>query len=225
MANVKELSNKTNTLIKEISNKRNTLIKELSEEEFSIYFEDLINKFYEILSTFDNSYTNYGHNLDKVYNLIKEAKQLNKHRFNNLDNYELGLRVNKADDIIYELHIKLHFLEEEIKRDKEFNVLMKITFITDNLKGLLEAYKKAPSEELKEVISNNIETIEYLLESDVMKEIKVSSLDSFVNEVEENINNISEGCLNIGSINSFGYIKAEVIENYETVKKELQEVI
>ena len=211
--------------VKELSNKRNTLIKELSEEEFSIYFEGLINKFYEILSTFDNSYTNYGHNLDNAYNLIKEAKQLNKHKFNNLDNYELGLRVNKADDIIYKLHIKLHFLEEEIKRDKEFNVLMKITFITDNLKGLLEAYKKAPSEELKEVISNNIETIEYLLESDVMKEIKVSSLDTFVNEVEENINNISEGCLNICSVNGFGYIKAEVIENYETVKKELQEVL
>lgn len=94
---VKDVDNFEDNIEKELQKK---LLK-LDKEEFKKYFEVLIEKYYNTLFSFDRSYNNYVENSHKKYNIIKRVKSLCSSEYNNLDNYELFVRMVKAEEIAY----------------------------------------------------------------------------------------------------------------------------
>lgn len=131
---VKDVDNFEDNIEKELQKK---LLK-LDKEEFKKYFEVLIEKYYNTLFSFDRSYNNYVENSHKKYNIIKRVKSLCSSEYNNLDNYELFVRMVKAEEIAYNQMNTLYFMESSYNRIIYFNAVQEVIYITDTLSILID---------------------------------------------------------------------------------------
>lgn len=144
-----------NKYVKDVEGIEDNIEKELQQkllmldkEEFKKYFEGLIEKYYSTLFSFDKSYTNYVKNADKKYKPIKTVKSLCSSQYNNLDSYELFIRMVKAEEIAYNQMNRLYFMESSYSRIIYYNAIQEVIYITDTLSILIKLYEETSSEEL-----------------------------------------------------------------------------
>ena len=152
MVNAKKYSKDVDNFEDNIEKELQKKLLKLDKEEFKKYFEGLIEKYYNTLFSFDKSYNNYVENSHKKYNIIKRVKSLCSSEYNNLDNYELFVRMVKAEEIAYNQMNSLYFMESSYKRIIYYNAVQEVIYITDTLSILINLYEKTSSEELLSTI-------------------------------------------------------------------------
>ena len=106
----KDISNIESSIEEELKEK----LLSLSNEDFKQYFEAIIDKYYNVLFTFEADYSKYYEESKKKYKLIENVKSIVKTEFNNLDNYENYVRLKKAEEIAYNQMITLYFMESSV---------------------------------------------------------------------------------------------------------------
>ena len=144
------------------------LLLGMNKEEFSEYFKQLIEKYYEVLFTFQNDYSKYYEESIKQYDLtIKMVKDLLKQKYNNLDNYENLERLKQAEGIAFKQMNTIHFLEDNYTDLIYYNAVQEIVYINRTLSSLIGLYEKEPSEALLEIIEDR-----FTATIDVIKQAK-----------------------------------------------------
>ena len=144
------------------------LLLGMNKEEFSEYFKTLIEKYYEVLFTFQNDYSKYYEESIKQYDLtIKMVKDLLKHKYNNLDKYENFERLKQAEEIAFNQMNTIHFLEDNYTDLIYYNAVQEIIYINRTLSSLIGLYEKEPSEALLEIIEDR-----FTATIDVIKQAK-----------------------------------------------------
>ena len=148
-----------NKLEKDIAKKEEELLQEfkeellaMNEEEFKQYFNHLIDKYYKIAFTFEANHSKYYEETKKQYKTIKKVKRMLASTYNNLDNYENGIRLEKAEDIAYNYMIELNSMEKSYNNIVYHNCTQELIYINSSLTNLIDLYEKEPSEALVDVI-------------------------------------------------------------------------
>ena len=150
-----------NKLEKDIAKNEEKILQKLKEElesmdtkEFEQYFNQLIDKYYNILFTYDNNYSRYRDNSKKEYDIIKNVKSLLSSKYNNLNNYEAHIRYDKAEDIAYNQMNQIHIMEDKYSNTIYYNAIQELKFITTTLSSLVASYKKNKSKDMLVVIES-----------------------------------------------------------------------
>ena len=150
-----------NKLEKDIAKNEEKILQKLKEElesmdtkEFEQYFNQLIDKYYNILFTYDNNYSRYRDNSKKEYDIIKNVKSLLSSKYNNLNNYEAHIRYDKAEDIAYNQMNQIHIMEDKYSNTIYYNAIQELKFITTTLSSLVASYKKNKSKDILAVIES-----------------------------------------------------------------------
>ena len=176
----------TNKLEKDILKKEEELLQEfkeeleaMNEEEFKQYFNHLIDKYYKMAFTFQANHSKYYEETKKQYKTIKKIKRMLASKYNNLDNYENSVRLEKAEDISYNYMIELNSMEKSYTNIIYHSCTQELIYINSFLTNLIDLYEEEPSEALLKVIegalTNAVEmlrTINKLPVHDNIEEIK-----------------------------------------------------
>lgn len=149
----------TNKLEKNIRQKEEELLQEfkeellaMNEEEFKQYFQQLIDKFYKVLYTFEEDYSKYYEDSKKQYKIIKQVKRMLASKYNNLDNYENGIRVEKAETIAFNYMMELNSMEKSYSNIIYHDKTQELILINTTLTNLIGVYEKTSSEDVLRVI-------------------------------------------------------------------------
>lgn len=177
----------TNKLEKDIRQKEEELLQEfkegleaMNEEEFKTYFKSLIDKYYKIAFTFEANYSKYYEETKQQYKVIKQVKKMLASKYNNLDNYENGIRLGKAEDIAYKYMIELHSMEDSYSNIIYHDKTQELILINKTLTNLIGVYEKTSSEDILRVIE------EFLLGTVILiKEAKKLPLNDSLEDIKE----------------------------------------
>lgn len=163
MFNTRSLEKEIETIEANIEEELKEKLLALSDEEFKKYFESLIDKYYNIAFTFEKDYSKYYDETKKKYRLIKEGKSILASKYNNLNNYENSLRLEKIEDIAYKQMIELNSMETSYSNIIYHSKTQELIFINETLTNLIELYETKPSEELLSTIGNTLKRTVYLI--------------------------------------------------------------
>lgn len=149
----------TNKLERDIAKKEEELLQEfkeeleaMNEEEFKQYFNHLIDKYYKMLFTFQADYSKYYEESKQQYKTIKKVKRILASKYNNLNNYENGIRLEKAENIAYKYMVELNSMEKSYNNIIYHGATQELIYINTTLTNLIDLYEKEPSEALLDVI-------------------------------------------------------------------------
>lgn len=159
-----------NQLEKDIVQKEEELLQEfkeeleaMNEEEFKQYFNHLIDKYYKLAFTFEANYSKYHDETKKQYKTIKKVKRMLASKYNNLDNYENGIRLGKVEDIAFNYMNELNSMEKSYNNIIYHSATQELIYINSTLTNLIDLYEKEPSEALLDVIEGALtKTVELL---------------------------------------------------------------
>ena len=233
-----------NKLEKEIAKKEEELLQEFKEEllamdkeEFKEYFKLLIEKYYNVLFTFDSNYSRYRDNSKKAYDLIKNVKSMLGSKYNNLENYEAFVRFDKAEDIAYNQMNLIKSMEDSYSNTIYYNAIQELGYINKTLSSLVELYKTNPSEELLEVIESVFNEDLATIIRDIKKLPTYENLTDYKEKIvyrKEHLKKLSEKELEaVPDVMEFDYYTIpvlsvrlpEILEEFNSIVTELEAIL
>lgn len=197
----KEVDNAEANIEKELKEK----LLNLSKEDFQKYFEKLIDKYYKIVFTFEEDYSKYYDETKEYYKIIKKVKSILASTYNNLNNYENYVRLDKVEDIAYKQMLELNSMEKSYSNIIYHTKTQELIFINETLTDLINLYEEDSSEAVLSLIGNTLKrTVMLMKEAKKLPLYDKEELYTDVTFKREHFNKLSEE------------EKEEVPEVYET---------
>ena len=197
----KEVDNAEANIEKELKEK----LLSLSKEDFQKYFEKLIDKYYKIAFTFEEDYSKYYDETKEYYKIIKKVKSILASTYNNLNNYENYVRLDKVEDIAYKQMLELNSMEKSYSNIIYHTKTQELIFINETLTDLIKLYEEDSSEAVLSLIGNTLKrTVMLMKEAKKLPLYDKEELYTDVTFKREHFKNLSEE------------EKEEVPEVYET---------
>lgn len=157
----KEVDNAEINIRKELKEK----LLNLSEKDLKKYFEKLIDNYYNVAFTFEDDPSKYHDESKKKYKLINEVKSILASSYNNLDNYERFISLNKVEDIAFNQMMDLHFMEKSYSNIIYHEKAQELFFINETLTDLINIYRRDHSEIILSLIEDTLKRTTILIKN------------------------------------------------------------
>lgn len=156
MLNLKQIEKEVDNAEANIEKELKEKLLSLSKEDFQKYFEKLIDKYYKIAFTYEEDYSKYYDETKEYYKIIKKVKSILASTYNNLDNYENSIRLDKLEDIAYKRMLDLNSIEKSYSNIIYHTKTQELIFINETLTDLIKLYEENSSEAVLSLIGNTL---------------------------------------------------------------------